>query len=211
MRHRASYMRQRLKGRYSASLTKGSLKVGEMRVVASLVDSGKSPSEAIEAILDSNLLQKRSPESSTTFGWYLLKRLALCPSSLVGLIAQGTNREATQGALLATLMESALLRDFLEHTVTGVKGVGRTYLTNSDWTSFLEWLESQEPEVIRWTPSGRSKLRQNVLRILAEAEILDSTQSMKFQSVRLEPSIRQCLQDPALQPVLPALIAGGME
>jgi len=34
---------------------------------------------------------------------------------------------------------------------------------------------------------------------------------MKFQSVRLEPSIRQCLQDPALQPVLPALIAGGME
>jgi hypothetical protein len=204
-------MRQRLKGRYSASLTKGSLKVGEIRVVASLVHSGKSPSEVIEAILDSNLLQKRSPESSTTFGRYLLKRLGLCPKSLVTLIAHGTNREATQGAFIATLLESALMRDFLEHAVTGIKGVGRTFLTNSDWTSFLEWLESQEPEVIRWTVSGRSKLRQNVLRVLAEAEILDSTKSMKFQSVRLEPSIRQCLLDPTLQSVLPALIAGGME
>ncbi len=204
-------MRNRLKGKYSANLTKGSLKVSEMRVVAGLVLNGASANDAIELILESNLLQKRSSESSTTIGRYLLKRLEGCPRQLVKLIAAGTSREATQGAFISALLESKLLRAFLEHTVSGVNAVGRSYLTLSDWTEFLDWLESQEPEVTRWSDLGRSKLRQNVIRILSEAEILDSTQTMRLQKVRLEPAIRHCLLEPELELVLPALIAGGVE
>lgn len=196
---------------YVANLTKGSLKPAESRQLASLLVEGLSPAEVVERAVTENLLQKRSPSSNQTFASYILKRLGACPACVVEIVARGNSREVAQGALVATLAESKLLRSFLEHTVADVKAAGRGYLTSSDWASYLDWLESVEPEVIRWTPVVRAKLRQNIWRILAESEIVDSTKSLRLQSMRLEPTVRKCLSDARLTEVSRVLATAGVE
>lgn len=196
---------------YSANLTKGSLKLAESRQVAILLSSGLSPTEVVDQAVEENLLQKRSPLSSQTFATYILKRFGSCPGCIVEVVASGSSREVAQGALVASLAESRLLRSFLEQTVANVKAEGRGYLLSSDWSSFLDWLESVEPSVLRWTPAVRAKLRQNVWRILAESEIVDSTKSLRLQSLRLESAVRNCLADPRLADVCRALAAAGVE
>jgi hypothetical protein len=196
---------------YVANLTKGSLKPAESRQLASLLCEGLSPAEVIKRAVEENLLQKRSPSSNQTLASYILKRLGACPPCVVKIVARGNSREVAQGALVATLAESKLLRSFLEHTVADVKAAGRGYLTASDWASYIDWLESVEPEVIRWTHVVRAKLRQNIWRILAESEIVDSTKSLRLQSMRLEPTVRECLSDDRLAEVSRALATAGVE
>lgn len=204
-------MRKATNDRYAANLTKGSLKPSESRQLASLLCEGLSPAEVIDRAVEENLLQKRSPSSNQTFASYILKRLGACPRCVLELVAHGSSREVAQGALVATLAESKLLRSFLEHTVADLKAAGRGYLTASDWASYLDWLESVEPAVIRWTPVVRAKLRQNIWRILAESEIVDSTKSLRLQSMRLEPAVRECLADSRLADVSRALATAGVE
>jgi hypothetical protein len=196
---------------FSANLTKGSLKPTESRQLASMLCQGSSPAEVIERAVEENFLQKRSPSSNQTYASYIVKRLCACPQSVIDIVAKGSNREVVQGALVATLAESRLLRSFFEHTVADLKSIGRGYLTASDWTSFMEWLESVEPAVIKWTPVVRDKLRQNIWRILAESEIVNSTKSLGLQNLRLETSVRSCLTEPSLSEVARALAAVGAE
>lgn len=195
---------------YSANLTKGSLKPVETRRLARLLQDGLSESEVLSRVVAENLLQKRAPSTSRTLGAYLLKRLAACPGCVVEVVATGSHRECVQGSLVAALAESRLLRSFFEHTVAEARASGRGYLSASDWSSFFDWLESVDPEVARWTPPVRSKLRQNIWRILAEAEMVESTRTLRLQALRLEAAIRKCLADPRLGGVERALSAAGV-
>ena len=196
---------------YSANLTKGSLKPKESRLLADLLLLGLSPSEVIGRAVDENLLQKRSPSSNQTIASYILKRLGAAPKEVIQVIARGDSREVVQGTLVAALAESKLLRTFLSHTVAEVRSSGRGFLTSSDWSSYIDWLESVQPEVIKWTPVVRAKLRQNIWRILAESELVDSTKTLRLQSLRLEPVIRIHLADSSLSSVASALALAGAE
>ena len=171
---------------------------------------GRPPSEVVESVLAENLLQKRSTDSARTLVNYHLRRLSLVTPAVIQVAANGTYREVTQASLVAALSESKLLRDFFSHIRVVLQG-GRRFLAASDWTTFMDWLEGQDPSVARWTPVVRSKLRQNIWRILAEAEVTDSTKHMRLQAVRLEPSIKECLKDASLLAVSRALEAGGFE
>lgn len=195
---------------YSASLTKSSLKAQEVRIIAALLQEGRPASEVVETVVAENLLQKRSTNSTRTLVNYHLRRLYLVTPAVIQVAANGSFREATQATLVAALSESRLLRDFFTH-IRAVLQSGRRFLAASDWITFLDWLEGQDPSVARWTPVVRSKLRQNIWRILAESEVTDSTKHMRLQAVRMEPSIRECLKDASLLAVSRALEAGGFE
>ena len=195
--------------RYYANLTKGSLKPTETKIVAELFNQGLSPTAVIERLVDSNDLQKRSPASSLTLGSYLLKRLDSCPASVVTGIVEGNSREMTQFAFVAACAESRLLRDFLLHQVGPIRKSGRRFLTNSDWADYISWAEGQDENVAGWTEGVLKKLRQNVWRILHEVGIVDSTKTLHLQTLRLEESVRICLQDESLYEVAMAIASGG--
>lgn len=196
---------------YKANLTKGSLKVGESRVIAGLLLEGLSPSEVQARAQQDNLLQKKSPEATRTLASHLLWRLSGSPECLLRIIAEGSNREATQACLACLVHSSALFRDCLRELIADVKGQRRNHLAPTDWSTFLEVIESRDAAVRAWTPPVRSKLRQNIWRVLAEAEVVLSTKHMRLQTVLLEESVKECLQSNAMQSVLDALALGGVE
>lgn len=196
--------------RYVANLTKGSLKVAESRVIAGLLLEGLSVSEVKAVAVKGNLLQKRSPEATRTLASHLAWRLASVPSCLLQLVFQGSNREATQACLACLTMRSPLFSDYLKDSVSEVRAQRRSHLAPADWSSYLDVLESRDPSVRAWTSPVRAKLRQNIWRILAEAEIVNSTKHLRLQSVRLEESVKKCLTDSTLSPILNTLAAGGV-
>ncbi len=204
-------MRRVSRDEYSASLTKGSLKPQQVRTLAILLNEGHSPIEAVEKIIAENLFQMRSSESARTLVNYQLRRLSTVTPCLIEVSATGTFREITQASLVAALSESKLLRSFFFFIETNMRSGGRRFLAPSDWASFVDWLEGQDPSVARWTPTSLSKLRQNIWRILAESEVTDNTKNMRLQSVRLEPRVRKCLEDPYYHEVNKTLEAGGFE
>lgn len=202
-------MRSFDRDRFSASITKCSLKLQETRVLAGLLMSGTPPAVVIDTVISQNLLQKRASSTSRTFCSYLMRRLEQCPPCIHKSIAQGLHREASQAVFIAALAESAILRAFCEHSLTEITSSGRAFVTGSDWMSFRDWLETQDPKTASWTPVVWSKMRQNIWRILDEVDLVDSTNMMSLQPMRLEPPISACLEDPSLSHILPALRAIG--
>lgn len=199
------------RSKYIANLTKGSLKVAETRVIARLLLEGNSASEVQAAAIRENLLQKRSPEATRTLASHLAWRLAEIPKCLLELIAEGTSREATQACLVSLTMRSALFSDYLKDSISEVRAQRRNHIALADWSAYLETLESRDTSVQAWTPPVRAKLRQNIWRILAEAEVIDSTKHLRLQNVRLEESVKNCLSANMLSSTLDALAAGGIE
>ncbi len=199
------------RSKYVANLTKGSLKVAETRMVAQLLLDGHSPSEVQAMAIRDNLLQKRSPEATRTLASHLVWRLSESPDCLKRLIAEGTSREATQACLASLVLSSALFADYLQDSVAEVRAQRRSHIAPADWPTFLELLEAKDSSVRAWTPPVRSKLRQNIWRVLAESEIVDSTKHLRLQSVRMEESVRNCLADSMLTQVILVLSAGGVD
>lgn len=197
--------------RYVANLTKGSLKVAESRVIARLLLDGLSANEVQDLAIKENLLQKRSPEATRTLASHLAWRFAGVPSCLLELIVHGSSREATQACLASLTIRSALFSEYLKESVSEVRAQRRSHLAPADWSTYMDVLESRDASVRAWTSPVRAKLRQNIWRILAEAEIVDSTKHLRLQNVRLEESVKRCLAASALTSTLKILAAGGVE
>lgn len=197
--------------RYVANLTKGSLKVAESREIARLLLEGLSPSEVQAAAIKDNLLQKRSPEATRTLASHLAWRFTGVPPCLLELVVHGSSREATQACLACLTIKSALFSDYLTDSVAEVRAQRRSHLAPADWSTYLDALESREAPVRAWTSPVRAKLRQNIWRILAEAEIVDSTKHRRLQNVRLEDSVKKCLAGSMLTSTIKVLAAGGVE
>ncbi len=197
--------------KYVANLTKGSLKVAESRVIAELLLKGMSAAEVQALAIKDNLLQKRSPEATRTLASHLAWRFVGAPECLLTLIVVGSNREATQACLACLVNRSALLAHYLKDSVLEVRNQRRNHLAPADWAKYLEILEDRDSSIRAWTSPVRAKLRQNIWRILAEAEIVDSTKFLRLQNVRLEDSVKNCLSGSSRSSILEVLALGGME
>jgi hypothetical protein len=62
-----------------------------------------------------------------------------------------------------------------------------------DWDKFIEECSLIEPQVGCWSETTQKKLRQVILRILAEAKIIDTTRSLKILPFFLQPEVERLL------------------
>lgn len=165
----------------------------ESRHVARLLLKNVSPEQWNEAIIDKNILQKRSPATAIRQARLIRKRLELMKPALWKLVAEGNKDVATQALLAAAVKHSCLLGDFLYHVVRERWKTFERHLTNTDWNRFIETCSQAEPQILEWSESTRAKLKQVVFRILAEARYLESTRSLKLQPVAIIPEVKNYL------------------
>jgi len=103
--------------RYKADITAGSLKVPESRIVADLLLRGIDKQGWYEAIVDQNLLQARTTETSRRLNRLIRGRLETMEVDLWRLVRDGTGTVATHAVLAAAVKHSSLLGDFLDLVV----------------------------------------------------------------------------------------------
>ncbi len=178
---------------YKGEIVAGSLLITESRKIAELLLYEVDEDGWHQAIVIDNLLQKRSPVAAKRQARLIRNRLSLMRPDLWKMIHTGAADLSTQALLAAAIKHSRLIGDFMENVV---KENWRTFnqkITLRDWTNFLEICSQTDPKVAKWTGATRSKLKQIVFRILAEAKYLDSTRSSNLLPVLVLSEIKNYL------------------
>jgi hypothetical protein len=180
---------------YTATLTTGSLKPRESRIVAGLLLDGVSNAAWKSAIEHQNVLQSRAPGSSVVLARLLRARLECFDQPLWMMVRDGNKALATQSLLACAVKHSALLRDFMDLSLRDEYRMFRQTLSPSVWSSYLEGCRNRDPAMPDWSESTQNRLRSTVFQILAQAGYLSDTSARELKSVSILPELIAYLRD----------------
>lgn len=178
---------------YNGDLVAGSLLVRESRKVADLLLQGVGMDTFYEKVAEDNLLQKKSYSSTVRQARLIRNRLILLDKQFWVLVRDGSHDAASQVLFCATIKHSKLLCDFLASTLRMKINTFQKSLTLKDWDHFFEECKHVDPSVGKWSESTTKKIRQVIFRILAEANVLESTRTMNILPFHLLPEVKHLL------------------
>ncbi len=116
-------------------------------------------------------------------------------SALWVLVKDGSKSVATHATFAATIKFSPLLGDFLDLVVREQFRHFETALRPALWDDYLESCHERDPDLPSWSESTRAKLKQNTIRILAEADYLQDTRTLHLQRVQISPEVTGYLRE----------------
>ena len=181
--------------RYRSTLTSGSLKVTESRVIADLLLEGVDAHDWHIAIQDKNVLQARSPETARRLSWLLRARLELMRPPLWNMVRDGSALLATHACLAVAVKHSPLLGDFLDLVVREQYRLFRLALSNPLWEHYVEDCGNRDSAMTEWSESTVARLRSTVFQILAQAGYIESTRTLKLQAVHVAREVLNYLHE----------------
>ena len=194
--------------RYRASITSGSLKVAESRIIADLLLRGVDTNIWHLELIDKNVLQARSLETASRLSRLFRARLELMQPALWKMVRDGSTLLATHACLAAAVKHSALLGDFLDLVVREQYRLFTPALSNKLWDHYIEDCRSREPETPEWSESTISRLRSSVFQILAQAGYIENTRTLKLQTVFIAKEVLSYLHAQDEQYVLRCIQVG---
>jgi bacteriophage exclusion system BrxA-like protein len=178
---------------YKGDLVAGSLLMEESRKIAHLLLQNTDADGWHQAIIIENLLQKRSPEAAKRQARLIKSRLILMDRALWTLVRDGLSEVASQALLAAAIKHNRLIGDFMD---TILRQHWQTFTKNinvKDWNLYLDQCAQIDPKVDTWKTTTRSKLKQIVFRILAEAKYIDSTRTCQLIPVSIAREVKTYL------------------
>ena len=181
--------------RYRATLTSGSLKLAESRTIADLLLRGVHGAAWHDAVLEKNALQTRNPETARRLSRVLRGRLSAMQPALWCMVRDGSAAVATHACLAATVKSSHLLGDFLDLVVREQYKLFRPALSNPLWEHYIEACGNRDPDMPHWSETTIARLRSTVFQILAQAGYIESTRSLKLQTVHIAREVIDYLQE----------------
>lgn len=180
--------------RYRADITAGSLKVAESRVIADLLLKQADDDAWKSAVGQDNALQTRSPATARRLARLIRNRLETMTPELWKLVRDGAAMVATHACLAAAVKHSALLADFLELVVKEQYRIFAEKLSYQLWDDFVADCQSRYPELPEWSESTVRRLRSSVFQILEQAGYIESTRSLRLQTVHIADEIVRYLE-----------------
>ncbi|MCX6880433.1 MAG: DUF1819 family protein [Verrucomicrobia bacterium] len=181
--------------RYTATLTTGSLKPRESRIVAELLLDGVSDAAWKDAIKRKNVLQARAPGSAVVLARLLRARLECFDAPLWLMVRDGNKELSAQALLACAVKHSTLLRDFMDLTLGDEYRMFRPTLAAGVWSTFLEGCRSRDPAMPDWSESTQDRLRSTVFQILSQAGYLSDTAARELKTVTILPELISYLRE----------------
>ena len=178
---------------YNGDIVAGSLLVEESRKIARLLLEKINSDGWHKAIVLDNILQKRSPATAIRQARLIKNRLTLMDKGLWQLVHEGSSEITSQALLAASIKHSHLVGDFMDTVIRQHWQTFQKEIRLSDWHQFLDSCAQIDPQVDAWKETTRSKLKQIVFRILAEAKYIDNTRTCKLLPVSIAPEIKNYL------------------
>lgn len=165
----------------------------ESRRIAEFLLEQKDADDWRRALVEDNLLQKKSPATALRQAKLIRKRLETLDPVAWEMIANREQEVTIQLLLIAAMRHSQLLADFISHVyIEHQRGLDLA-LSSADWDGFLTECGHRDESVSQWSPSTQVKLFQVVVRILAEAKYLENTRGMKLTPQSLHPDVKRYL------------------
>ena len=189
----AIYCRSPYRG--SAQITREQFLFYEMRTTARLMREGLSDDEILERIVEENLFQYPTEKSIRQMAKACVNRLkAMGDEDLIEAVAAQTSDTAKQICMYAMMKQYRLVWDFM------ITVIGEKYRTQDfsfgqrDVNVFFMQLQEQDDYVAGWSETTVKKIRQILIRILAENEYLDNINADHINPVWLNPVLENAIR-----------------
>lgn len=180
--------------KYRADITAGSLKVAESRIIADLLLKQADGDAWKSAIDDQNVLQARSPATARRLSRLIRNRLETMPPEIWTLVRDGSALVSTHACLAAAVKHSDLLADFLRLVVSEQYRIFAQSLSNQLWDDFVAQCQGRDSETHRWSESTIRRLRSSVFQILEQAGYIESTKTLRLQTLHISAEVVKCLE-----------------
>lgn len=179
----------------SAQITREQFLFYEMRTTAKLICEGLEDNEIIDRIVEDNLFQYPTEKSIRRMAKACIVRLkGICDIDLVEAVASQSSETAKQICLYAMMKQYRLVWDFMI-TVIGEKYRMQNFsFSQMDVNAFFMQLQEQDDYVAGWSESTMKKIRQILIRVLAENEYLDDIKADHINPVWLNPVLENAIR-----------------
>ena len=179
----------------SAQITREQFLFYEMRTTAKLICEGLEDNEIIDRIVEDNLFQYPTEKSIRRMAKACIVRLkGICDIDLVEAVASQSSETAKQICLYAMMKQYRLVWDFMI-TVIGEKYRMQNFsFSQMDVNVFFMRLQEQDDYVAGWSESTMKKIRQILIRVLAENEYLDDIKADHINPVWLNPVLENAIR-----------------
>ena len=179
----------------SAQITREQFLFYEMRTTAKLICEGLEDNEIIDRIVEDNLFQYPTEKSIRRMAKACIVRLkGICDIDLVEAVASQSSETAKQICLYAMMKQYRLVWDFMI-TVIGEKYRMQNFsFSQMDVNVFFMQLQEQDDYVAGWSESTMKKIRQILIRVLAENEYLDDIKADHINLVWLNPVLENAIR-----------------
>jgi len=179
---------------YIRDLVSGSLFVSESKAVAQSLLLDRSDEEWVQIITQDNVLRKKSPNTAIRYARTIKRRLEPLGKPFSEAIIDATDPLYTQLLMLALLIYTPVVADFMTYVVAETKRVYKPNLASDAWDVFLHDRSRTLPGLYDLSDSTLKKTGTNVIRALVEAGYLDNNKSRRLQPVYLLPETKIWLQ-----------------
>ena len=179
----------------SAQITREQFLFYEMRTTAKLICEGLEDNGIIDRIVEDNLFQYPTEKSIRRMAKACIVRLkGICDIDLVEAVASQSSETAKQICLYAMMKQYRLVWDFMI-TVIGEKYRMQNFsFSQMDVNVFFMQLQEQDDYVAGWSESTMKKIRQILIRVLAENEYLDDIKADHINPVWLNPVLENAIR-----------------
>ncbi|MFH4523851.1 DUF1819 family protein [Vibrio natriegens] len=179
--------------KYLGDLIGGSLMINEAQLIAELLLSDPSKEQWDEAIVEQNILQKRSPASAKRNAATIKKRIVNLGNKFLSALVNANHEEAAQLMMAATLMNSPLLADFMRTVVMDAKRMYRENIDMKDWEYFWEDKCRIYPDFADMSESSTYKIAQVAFKVMTDGGFLESTKTKVLTNIYITPDVRDLL------------------
>lgn len=179
----------------SAQITREQFLFYEMRTTAKLMREGLNDEEIINQIVEDNLFQYPTEKSIRQMAKVCVNRLkAMGDEDLIEAVASQSSETAKQVCMYAMMKQYRLVWDFMI-TVIGEKYRMQNFsFSQMDVNVFFMQLQEQDDYVAGWSETTVKKIRQILIRVLAENEYLDNIKSDHINPVWLNPVLENAIR-----------------
>ena len=179
----------------SAQITREQFLFYEMRTTAKLMLEGLEDNEIIDRIVEDNLFQYPTEKSIRQMAKACVARLkGMGDEDLVEEVASQSSETAKQICMYAMMKQYRLVWDFMI-TVIGEKYRMQNFsFSQMDVNVFFMQLQEQDDYVAGWSENTVNKIRQILIRVLAENEYLDDTKADHINPVWLNPVLENAIR-----------------
>ncbi|MCD2347230.1 DUF1819 family protein [Clostridium guangxiense] len=166
--------------KYSASLTSDAFLYYELKQVLRLKNDGLSDSEIRSKILDENIFQYKSKESSKRLVSSIFKRVKVLDDTLIKMLLEEPMDTGKIINLYAIMKTSRLFYDFMNEVVREKLEFNYEILEKKDINIFFIGKAEQDEIVAGWSDTTTKKLKQVILKILSETGLLEDIKTCRL-------------------------------
>lgn len=191
--------------RWIGDLLGGSLMVRESRIIAELLLSEPDETTWQKQIIYENILQASSTSTANRYARTVKLRLMALDRECWQLIVDGSESERLQMLLVALMIQSPIVADFMADVVNPARQQFKEKLGVSCWNEFVDENLRLHPELGAFSDSSIQKMGNNLIKALAEAGYLDTPRRRNLQTVFLLPDVAAALHRLNKAELLPIL------